>query len=308
MGKPVVVFGSTVVDLMARAPHIPVPGETIISTMFKMGPGGKGFNQAVAAFKSGADLQLVIKVGRDMFANIMLDTMKELGIDQSFVRYSDDTDTGNALIAVDEGTGQNSIVVTLGANETFTDADIDAALPLFDKSEYLLAQLEINLDATKRVIEEAHKRGVKVILNTAPIQPVDDETLSKCHIITPNEVEAGELSGIAVDSLESAKKAADYFLKKGPEYVIITLGKQGAYVASKEESLLVPPFLVEAVDTTGAGDAFSGGLLTALSEGKDVFEAAKFASAVAALSVQKLGTTPSMPTREEIDRFLEERR
>ena len=284
IGKKVTVFGSFVVDLMGRTPHLPAAGETVKGTVFKMGPGGKGFNQGVAAHKAGADVTMVTKLGQDAFADIALNTMNELHMDTGRVLYSETTETGCALIMVDENSSQNEIVVILGACNTITDQEVDSLEDLVGQSEY--------------------RKGVKVILNTAPVQPVSDELLGKIDLITPNEVEAEILTGIRVDSEEAADKAADWFFSKGVKNVLITLGQRGVYINTGEKKGIIPAYKVDAVDTTGAGDAFNGGLLAALAEGKDLWEAADFANALAALSVQKIGTTPSMPVREEIDAFM----
>lgn len=305
MGK-VTVFGSFVVDLMGRTPHLPVPGETVKGSMFKMGPGGKGFNQGVAAHKAGADVTMVTKLGKDSFANVALDAMKELNMKQEHVFVTEEAETGCALILVDENTSQNEIVVLLGACNTITDEEVDSLTDVLKDSEYLLTQLETNVSAVDRVIDIAYKNNVKVILNTAPVQPVEDEILKKIYLITPNEVEAEILTGIPVDSKENADKAADWFFEKGVENVLITLGGRGVYIATKEKREIIPAYHVEAIDTTGAGDAFNGGLVAALAEGKDLWEAAGFANALAAVAVQRLGTTPAMPTREEIEQFIKE--
>ena len=304
MGKKVTVFGSFVVDLMGRTPHLPVPGETVKGSMFKMGPGGKGFNQGVAAHKAGADVTMVTKLGRDTFGNVALDAMKDLKMNSDRVFMTNDTETGAALIMVDEKTSQNEIVVVLGACNTITNEEVDSITDVLKDSEYLLTQLETNVSSVERVIDIAYKNGVKVILNTAPVQPISDEILSKVDLITPNEVEAEILTGIHVDSKEAADKAAQWFFDKGVKNVLITLGGRGVYISSNGRSEIIPAYVVEAVDTTGAGDAFNGGLLAGLAEGKDLWESAVFANALAALSVQKLGTTPAMPLREEIDEFL----
>ena len=170
----------------------------------------------------------------------------------------------------------------------------------------MLLQLEVNQDANEKVARLAKENGVRVIVNTAPYQPVTDAFLNGCYLVTPNEVEAEELTGVPVDSLESADRAAKVFLEKGVQNVLITLGGRGVYVCSEGKSEIIPAFKVNAIDTTGAGDAFNGGLLTALAEGKNLHDAACFANAVAAISVQRIGTTPSMPTREEVDAFLRE--
>ncbi|EDP13295.1 hypothetical protein CLOBOL_06461 [Enterocloster bolteae ATCC BAA-613] len=304
MGKKVTVFGSFVVDLMGRTPHLPAAGETVKGTVFKMGPGGKGFNQGVAAHKAGADVTMVTKLGRDAFADIALNTMNELHMDTGRVLYSETTETGCALIMVDENSSQNEIVVILGACNTITDQEVDSLEDLVGRSEYLLTQLETNVSSVERIVDIAYRKGVKVILNTAPVQPVSDELLGKIDLITPNEVEAEILTGIKVDSEEAADKAADWFFSKGVKNVLITLGHRGVYINTGEKKGIIPAYKVEAVDTTGAGDAFNGGLLAALAEGKNLWEAADFANALAALSVQKIGTTPSMPVREEIDAFM----
>ena len=300
----VLVFGSFVVDLMSRAPHLPVPGETVKGSMFKLGPGGKGFNQGVAAKKSGADMTMVTKIGRDTFGKVALDVMHDLHIDTRGIFYSEDRETGCALIMVDENTSQNAILVVSGACGTFTNDDIAAIEPMIANASILLTQLEVNMDATEAVVAMAHRYGVKTILNTAPVQPVSDEMLQCVSMITPNEVEAEILTGIPIDSETNALRAADYFFKKGVGKVIITLGGRGVFVAAGSEHAIIPAFSVDVLDTTGAGDAFNGGLATALSEGKDIFKACRFANAVAALSVTRIGTALSMPTRKEIDEFL----
>jgi len=304
MGKGL-VFGSFVVDLMGRAPHLPVPAETVRGSLFKMGPGGKGFNQCVAAHKAGADVTFVSKVGRDSFANVLLDTMDELKMPKEQILYSEERETGIALILVDENSSQNEIMVVPGACDTITKEEVCGIEELIKESEYVLLQLEVNQDANELVMDLAKKHGCKVIVNTAPYAPVTDEFLSKAYMVTPNEVEAEELTGVPVTDLKSAKKAALYFKERGVEVVVITLGSKGVFISAGGREEIIPAFKVEALDTTGAGDAFNGGLLAALGEGKSIWEAARFGCALAALSVQKLGTTPAMPWREEIDAFLE---
>ena len=301
----VVVFGSFNVDLMGRTPHFPKAKETVMGSTFKMGPGGKGVNQGVAAHKAGADITMVCKIGNDPFQNIILDTMKELNMNTDYV-FKCDTSTGCALILVDENTGENEIVVLPGANCEFTKEDTDSLEELIKEAEYVLFQLEVNQDANERVINLCQKHNTKAIVNTAPYNKITDEFLSKAYMVTPNEVEAEELSGIHVCDFESASKAARIFKDKGVENVVITMGGQGVFISSDGVEKIVPAFRVNAIDTTGAGDAFNGGLLAALSKGKDIWEAARFASALAAISVTRLGTTPAMPTLEEIEAFLEE--
>ena len=302
----IIVFGSFVVDLMSRAPHLPVPGETVKSLMFKMGPGGKGFNQGIAAHKAGGKVTMVTKLGNDAFANVALDMLNEQNMSTEFVFRSEEAPTGAALIMVDENTSENSIMVAAGACDTFNDEDISKIEPIIKSSEIILTQLETNMDAVEKVIDIAYKNGVKVILNPAPIQPIKDELLKKIDIITPNEVEAEILTGIKISNTSDAYKSAKFFLDKGIKEVVITLGKNGVLAVTKQKQELFKNYNVNVVDTTGAGDAFNGGFVTALAEGKDIFEACRFGNVVANLAVTKLGTSVAMPTREEIDKFIEE--
>lgn len=304
MKKKVTVFGSFVVDLMGRTPHLPVPGETVRGSMFRMGPGGKGFNQGVAAHKAGADVTMITKLGKDTFADVALNAMKELNMNTEKVFITNKDETGIALILVDENTSQNEILVVPGACNTITDEEVESIAEDVAESEYLLTQLETNISSIEKVIDIAFEKGVKVILNTAPVQPISDEILKKVDLITPNEVEAEILTGVCVDSEESANRAADWFFEKGVRNVLITLGGRGVYIATEEKRGIIPAYKVKALDTTGAGDAFNGGLVAGLAEGKTLWQAAEFANALAAIAVQRLGTTPSMPTREEIEAFL----
>ena len=305
MGK-VAVFGSFVVDLMARTPHLPIPGETVKGSMFKMGPGGKGFNQCVAAHKAGADVVMMTKLGRDTFADVALDTMDELGMTKEHLFFNEEVGTGIALILVDEVTSQNEIIIVPGACNTITPEEVYSIESVISKSEYVLLQLEINQEANELVTDIANKHGCKVILNSAPFAPMTEEFISKLYMVTPNEVEAEEITGIPVNDLESAKKAAAWFRDKGVRDVVITLGSKGVFVSSKGREEIVPAFKVDAIDTTGAGDAFNGGLLAALSRGDDLWDAARFGQGLAALSVQRIGTTPAMPKLEELEAFLKE--
>lgn len=304
MQRKITVFGSSVVDLMSRSDHLPAPAETVKGSFFMQSPGGKGFNQAIAARKAGGDVAVITKLGRDSLAQIPLRAMREADLSQEYLFYSDSVPTGTALIMVDETTGQNAIVIVPGACSTITDEDIAAVADQICNCEYLLLQLEINQDANEKAARIAKENGVKVIVNTAPYQPVSDDFLRGVYLVTPNEIEAEALTGIPVTDMKSADRAANVLFAKGVQNVLITLGGNGVYLNADGASKIIPAYRVNAVDTTGAGDAFNGGLLTALAEGKSLHDAARFANALAALSVQRLGTTASMPLRSEIDAFL----
>ena len=304
--KKIVVFGSFVVDLTARTPRLPTPGETVKGSTFKMGPGGKGSNQAVAAHRAGADMTLITKVGKDLFGKVATDFYASEGIDTTYVFEDDNTESGIALITVDENTSQNEIVVVSGACGNITDEDVEAVRDVIASAGILLLQLEVNTDALYKVIEIAHQAGVTIVLNPAPAAPIPDEIMQKIDIVTPNETEAQVLTGVKVETEEDAKRAAAVFLEKGVKQVVITMGALGAFATDGQKSELVGRLNVNAIDTTGAGDAFNGGFATALAEGKDLFTALRYGNVTGALSVTKLGTAPAMPYKEEIQKLYQE--
>lgn len=297
----VVVMGSFVVDLMMRAPRLPVPGETVKGSGFYMGAGGKGSNQGVAASLSGSDVIMVTKLGRDDFSHIALNSFKGFGMDTAHILFDDIEPTGAALIMVDEGTSINKITVYLGACNHITDSDVTAIRGEIESADVFLTQLETNQSAVVKAIGIARAAGVPVILNPAPAEKFDESLYSMVDYFTPNETEAAFFSGIPINTLEDAEKNGRFFLDKGVKNCVFTLGSRGAYLYNNDvKGELFPPFEVKAIDTTGAGDAFNGGFATAIAEGLPIREAIRFASATASLSVTKLGTAKSMPNREEI--------
>lgn len=304
MKKKIVIMGSFVVDLMGRAPHLPEPGETVKGSTFKMGPGGKGSNQAIAAKRAGANIDIISKVGNDVFGEIALNNFRQEGFNTEYVFIDSSNQTGAALILVDDVTGENSILVTLGACSNITSDDLEKVKHIIIEADIFVTQLETNISAIEQCIKWAHECGVQVVLNPAPIQEIDNAILAMVDIITPNEVEASKLTGIDIVSVEDARKAAAILQNKEVKNVVITLGSKGALVREGNREEIIEAYKVNTVDTTGAGDAFNGGLVTALSEDKTIIEAAKFANALAALAVTKIGTAPAMPFREEIDRFM----
>lgn len=303
----ITVLGSFVVDLMSKTPHLPTRGETVFGGPFKLGPGGKGSNQGVAAKRAGSDVTMITKLGNDEFAEIAFKSFTNENMRTKYVFQDDEHETGAALIIVEDGTAENVIVVSVGACNFLKDEEINLAAKEIENSEIFLTQLETNLEAVKTGISLAKKFGVKVVLNPAPVQKINEEIYKGLDFLTPNEIEAGILSGITVNDLDGARKAADYFLAKGVKNVVITLGKNGAFLKNQEIEKHIPAFQVEnVVDTAGAGDAFNGGFATALAEGKSIEEAIVFGNAAGALSVTKIGTAPAMPYRDEIENFIKQ--
>ena len=301
----ITVVGSFVVDLMARSPHLPVPGETVLGGPFKMGPGGKGSNQAVAAAKAGSKVNMVTKLGKDAMATIATDCWKSVGIDFSKTPIDDEEATGVALIMVDSNTSENMILVASGTCLKMTKEEVDAAADMIKASNVIMLQLEISMEAGLRAAQIAHENGVKVIFNPAPYSKFPDEIIPLIDYATPNETEAGQWAGIEVVDDATAVEAAKRIVAMGVKNVIITLGKRGCLVYEGDGTYnFVDSFKVDAVDTTGAGDAFNGGFAHAIDAGMNPKDAVRFASAVGALSVTKIGTAPAMPTKEEIEAFL----
>ncbi len=303
--EKVVVLGSFVVDLMGRSHHLPAPGETVMGSFFRIGPGGKGSNQAVAAHRAGADVHLITKIGKDVFRSVALDFYKAEGMDCSYIFEDAQEMTGAALILVDENTSENSILVHSGACGAITADEVSKADTLLAACGILLCQLEINLEVVPAAVERVHERGGLAVLNPAPAKEIDPAYIGMFDLVTPNEIEASILTGVTVTDLASARMAADQFNRMGVAEVIITLGSQGAFIQPRgKEGRIIPAFPVNVVDTTGAGDAFNGALVTALAEGQTLENAAEFAMAAAALSVTKIGTAPAMAFRNDIEKLL----
>lgn len=304
MGQGVAILGIFVADLAFRAGRMPTIGETIAGSGFKMGPGGKGSNQAVAAARAGAGVTFISKIGRDDFGAVALSTWQREGI-VARVEQVADQPTGAAFIYVNDKTGENAIIVVPGAAASITPADVDAAADAIRSAVVFVTQLEQPIDAAMRGLEIARAAGVTTIFNPAPAEPVPDAIYPLCDYVTPNESEASLLTGVTVRTIEDARKAADVFLAKGVGTALITLGENGALLHSRDASVHIPVFEAgPVVETAGAGDAFNGGFAAALSRGDRPEAAARFASALAGISVTRPGTAPSMPMLAEIEALL----
>jgi ribokinase len=300
----VVVMGSYVADVAFRTEKLPAWGETYMGTEFKLGPGGKGSNQAVAAARAGAKVSFISKLGRDAFGDIARKTYLEEGIDTAHLLETDSA-TGAAAIIIDAVKGENAIIVVPGACFELTPEEVHAARGLIGEARIFVTQLELSLPTVEYGLKLAHSLGVPTILNPAPGCRLPDSIYQYCDYITPNESEAEVLTGIRVASLDDAEKAADALIARGVRNAVITLGAQGALVKNATTRQHVPACDAgSVVETTGAGDAFNGGFAVALAENKDIVQATHFGCAVAGISVTRPGTAPSMPFRKEVDKLL----
>ena len=272
---------------------------------FKMGPGGKGSNQAVAAARAGANVTFISRLGRDAFGEIALSTWKAEKIRTERVVLTDEQPTGAAYIFIEDGTGENAIIVVPGAANSISRADVDQAAADIRAASAFITQLEQPIDAALHGLTIAKQAGVATIFNPAPAAPLPDVIYPLCDYITPNETEASAITGVQVTGLDSAKVAADRLLQRGVGCALITLGEAGALYHTAKESVLVPAFNAgKVVETTGAGDAFNGGFAAALAAGRNPRDAVRFGCATAGISVTRPGTAPSMPKLSEIEALL----
>ncbi|RCN42065.1 ribokinase [Ancylostoma caninum] len=305
MAEPkIVVFGSINQDLISYTNEFPRPGESVRGHSFQMGSGGKGANQAVAAARLGAKVQLIARVGTDIFGKSNVESLTKSGVDTSQVEISDTSHTGAATITVNSH-GENCIVIALGANLELDDSAANRHEAALQGASIVLIQAENCPKGNKRIFELAKKHGVKTFFNPAPADPnMDKSIVALTDIICANETETEIVTGVPQHTLDDAKKGAAQTLTMGPEHVIITLGAKGCILASKGQPVEhIPVKKVTAVDTTGAGDCFCGSLAYFIVQGKlSMREAVVRSAGIAALSVQRKGTQSSYWTREEIQR------
>lgn len=302
--KDIVILGVFVADTAYRASRQPKIGETIIGNEFSLGPGGKGSNQAVAAALAGGNVHFISRLGKDDFANMAISLWEKSGITPHVTQYSDSY-TGAAYIFIEDKTGNNAIIVSPGAAANINDDDITANKELIQGSRVFMTQLEQSLDAAGTALSFAKDGGAITILNPAPAQPLGENILKLCDFVTPNEIEAEQITGTPVKSINDAEIAAGKLLEKGASAAVITLGEQGALFKDNNQIIHQPSYEVgPVVETTGAGDAFNGGLAVALAEEMPIDKALRFACATASISVTRQGTAPSMPNRHEIDTLI----
>ncbi|MGD0876627.1 MAG: ribokinase [Anaerolineales bacterium] len=300
----IAVVGSCNMDIYSWTDHLPEPGETVIGDRYLMVMGGKGANQAVAACRQGAQVSMIGRVGDDLFGQRMLDTLVSYEVDTSFVQVDHQTGSGVALVIVDKKP-ENIILVVPGTNMRIEPTDIDPAAERLHEADVLLLQMEIPLPTIEHALDISRQGKTFCILNPAPARPLPDQIFRKIDLITPNQNEAKVLTGIPADTVKGAEAAGKALIERGVPAVIITLGAQGALLVLPNETHHVEGLRIEdALDTTGAGDAFMGGLSVALAKGKSLQPAVRFANVVAALSTRRRGAMPSMPSREEVEVFI----
>ena len=303
--KPIAIMGIFVVDLAFETARLPKWGETVLGPEFRLGPGGKGSNQAIGAARLGGRVNFISRVGKDTFGEMGLRMYEAEGVNTEFVIVDAMLATGAAAILIEAGRGENAIVVTPGAASALLTEDVDRARRRIAESAVFMTQLELPVPVVEYGLRVAREYGVATILNPAPACALDDEVFALCDYVTPNENEAAALTGLPVASMEDAERAAAALLGRGARNVVLTLGARGALVKNAVLTEHVAAYDAgPVVDTTGAGDAFNAGLAVGLSEGMDLVQAARFGCAVAGISVTRPGTAPSMPRRDEVERLM----
>ena len=302
MSNKITVVGSLNMDLVVTTPKVPVLGETILGSGFMTAPGGKGANQAVAAARLGGEVSMIGCVGNDIFGKDLLDNLLKNNVNIDNVAVKDSASTGIAVIIIKDG--NNSIIVDPGANSLLTPEMVERSEEMIKNSDIMVVQLEIPLETMERAISLAHKHGVKVLLNPAPGRKLSDELLLKVSILTPNETECEIITGHEIRSIEAAKRGVDFLNQKGINQVIVTLGGKGVVYNSSKGIVHKEVPSVKVVDTTAAGDSFTGAVALALSQGKTIDEAVDFGNVVGTLTVTKKGAQTSLPSIEEVQKFL----
>ncbi len=302
----VAVVGSIIMDLMVTTPRVPQRGENLLAHGFKMGPGGKGANSAVALARLGAEPLLVGRVGDDYFGRVELETVRGDGVRTDSVVIDPERHTGIALIIVDDG-GENTILVAIGANAGLTAEEVTAALqPHWARLDAMLVNFEIPEEVVRTVVQVAKARSIPIVVDAGPPRHYAVETWRDATVLSPNMLEASTMVGYPVEDEATAEQAAHDLLAQGPQAVVLKMGDRGAMLVTATETTMVEGFPVRVVDTTGAGDAFTAALTVALAEGRLLPGAVRFANAAGALAVTRFGTMVAMPTRQEVEAFLKE--
>ena len=301
MKSDIYIIGSSNTDMVIKSNSIPKPGETIIGGDFYSFQGGKGANQAVAASKLGGKVIFICKVGDDSLGNKSIKEYESHGINTEYICVEKDEHTGVALIMVDKE-GENLISVASGANSKLKIKDIAFIEKKLKPNDLVLIQLEIPLEVVEFIISLCYRLRIKLILNPAPFQKIDDDYLKCIHTITPNMIEAESLTGIKVFDIDSSRVAAHKLIDKGIKNVFITMGNKGVFYITEDREGHIVPKKVKAIDSTAAGDTFNGALAAALSFGMKIYDSVEFANSAASISVTKMGAQDSIPYINELEK------
>ena len=296
----ITVLGIFVADISFSGPKIPSIGETILGKKYNVGPGGKGCNQAIAIARLGGTINFISKIGKDAYGELAIKTLEKNKISTENIIQDANQQTGVAGILVDQNTGKNAINVIVGAPSSLKISEIEKKISLIKSSKILLTQLEVPKDVTLHCLKTAKESGCITILNPAPASEISKEFYNNIDFFTPNETEAEFYTGIKITNEQQAKQAANKLISLGIKKVIITLGEKGLLYSDGKEEIYLKASSVKAIDTTGAGDAFNGGLAYGISEAKSIKECLELANKVAGLSTTKLGAGDSMPYLEDL--------
>jgi ribokinase len=296
----ITVLGIFVADISFSGPKIPSIGETILGKKYNVGPGGKGCNQAIAIARLGGNTNFISKIGKDAYGELALKTLEKNKISTENIIQDGNQQTGVAGILVDQNTGKNAINVIVGAPSSLRISEIEKQINLIKRSKIFLTQLEVPKDVTLHCLKTAKENGCITILNPAPASEISKEFYNNIDFFTPNETEAEFYTGIKITSEKEAKQAADKLLNLGIKKVIITLGEKGLFYSDGKEEIYLKASAVKAIDTTGAGDAFNGGLAFSLLKEKPIKDCLEFANKVAGISTTKLGAGDAMPFIQDI--------
>ena len=294
------VLGIFVADISFSGSKIPAVGETILGNKYNVGPGGKGCNQAIAIARLGGKVNFISKIGKDTYGELALNTLKKNKINTKNIIQDTNLQTGVAGILVDKNSGKNAINVIVGAPSTLKINEIDEQINLIKNSKIFLTQLEVPKDVTLHCLKVAKENGCVTILNPAPASEISKEFYNNIDFFTPNETEAEFYTGIKITNEKDTKQAADKLINLGIKKVIITLGEKGLFYSDGKEEIYLKAHSVKAIDTTGAGDAFNGGLAFGISNGKSIKECLALANKVAGISTTKLGAGDAMPFIKDI--------
>jgi ribokinase len=303
----ITVVGSYAAGLNLKVSRLPSPGETVLASGYRVDHGGKGSNQAVGCARLGAEVAFIARIGNDTFGQMAVQLYRQEAIDTAFIRQTADHPTGVGFILVEAGSGNNCIALDPGANERLSAADVAECDSVLKNSAVVLTQLEIPVVAAEAALAAGRANGAITILNPAPVRPLPDSVLQLADVLTPNQTEAKVLTRRSPDATADPEEIARDLIRSGVKHVVMTLGEKGALIVTASSSKHVPGIQVDAVDTTGAGDAFNAGLATALASGDCLDSAVELAVVIGGLAVRKEGVIPSLPRREEVVQFYRER-